>query len=210
MNEQQILALIRREIQANESRNRFTTTKVPYHTHNGTDSLPIQANNVVPSTSIIGNVEFSQQATYIINLNSAFTPQRIFVNGTISGLYGGVQVRGTFNGVAQLTPTLYLQPSTPTSVITGTKQYPFNGFPAQCSSFVASFREPYNFGTGTVSNPVFAGSSEFHIASIFMPTTSDTDIQARATITNFSSSSITVDIPILEPNWTLFINFVIT
>jgi hypothetical protein len=210
MNDAQIRKIVQEEIRRSNDASRFRVNAIPEHVHNGTDSPKLNADNIIPATSVVGNVEFSQKKTYKINLNSSFTPQRVVVNGIASGTYDGVQVRSTFSGIALLTKTLYLQPSTSTSVVVGNVEYPFNGVPAQNSSSISVFRSSYNFGGGTVANPVFATASEFHICSIGIPNNNIANIQARATITDFSRDFITVDIPYLNSGWTLFINFSIT
>lgn len=158
----------------------------------------------------MGTVEFSQSATYILNLNASFTPRQVLINGIATGIYGGVAYRSIFSGVAVLTPSFYFQPSSTTSVITGNLQYPFEGVPAQNSSSISIFREPGNFGSGVVSNPVFATASEDHIVSIGIPTNNLGDIQARATVIGYSRTAIVVDIPILADDVSLFINYTIT
>lgn len=213
MNEQQIRNIVRQEIQRQSNASQFRLGNVQQHTHNGTDSPLVREENLIPSASITGFVTFAQATTYTIQLNASFTPRSITVYGIATGEYSSNQTRVLSFGTAQLTPTFYLQDPTDadtpdTYVVTGKKQFPFStsgsssGKPAQSSSFLSVTR-------GGTSN-FYAGVSEDHIMSVFLPTSADSDIKARATITDFSKTAITVDIPILASGWEITLNFVIT
>lgn len=191
---------MQQEIQRSNSAARFSVNSIPFHTHDGVNSPVIKEENVQPSTSITGFVSFAQATTYQINLNASFTPRTVQVNGIVTGAYSGQQTRVLTVGSALLTPTLYLQRNTTTSVVTGNLQYPFNNKPAQSSSFLSVTR-------GGTSN-FYAGVSEDHIVSVNFPSTSD--IQARATIIDFSRTSITIDVPNLTSGWEITLNFIIS
>jgi hypothetical protein len=200
MDENKIRRIVQQEIARSNSGSRFKINSIPNHSHNGVDSLQIKEENVIPSTSITGFVSFAQATTYTINLNASFTPKQLQVNGIATGEYSGGQTRVMLVGSAQFTPTFYLQADTDTVVNTGTLQFPFNGKPAQSGSFLSVTR-------GGTSN-FYAGVTEDHIVSVNFPTTNT--IQARATVTNFSKTSITIDVPVLTSGWEITLNFVIT
>lgn len=199
-NDQRIRQIVREELQRSNNSSRFQLNTIPNHIHNGKDSPQIKAENIIPSTSITGFVSFAQVTTYTINLNASFTPKMITTYGIVTGTYLGNQTRVMTFGTALLTPTFYLQEDTSTVVNTGTLQFPFNGKPAQSSSFISVTR-------GGTSD-FYAGVSEDHIVSINFPTTST--IQARATVVDFSKSAITIDVPNLTSGWEITLNFVIS
>ncbi len=213
MDEQKIRRIIRDEIARTNQSSRFNLESISNHAHTGTDSSPrIRQEDVIPSTSVVGSIEFSQQTTYTINLNASFTPSNVLAYGVVTGTYNGNAIRALTTGSAQLTPTFYLQPATDTSVVVGGPQYPFptqqpDGssptVPAQSSSYISVSR-------GSDSD-LFAGISEDHIVDLVYPNPSSVDdIRARVTVLGFSRNSIIVSVPYLENGWTIFLNFVIT
>lgn len=207
MTEQQIRKIIQQEIYRANNASRFNgITAIVDHHHNGVDAPKILAENVVPSTSVVGTVTIASATTHTLNLDAQFTPKSIQVNGIFTGTYSGNAVRGQFIGNAQLTPTFYFtdnEDSGDVNVYEQNIQFPFNGKPAQQSSFLWVTK-------GGTSN-FFAGVSSDHLVSLFYGTSpSDSDDVARVTVTNFSKTSITLDVPILSAGWTLFLNFTIT
>jgi hypothetical protein len=210
MDDQRIRQIVQDELRRNQQSSQYQLRDIAFHTHDGINSQKIKAENVIPATSVMGNVEFAQIQTYRLNLNASFTPQRIDVNGSIVGTYSSIPLRGSFSGVAVLTPTFYFQPSSDAAVVTGNLQYPYNGQPAQNSTSLVVFRQDLDFGgsIGTLRPPVFATSSEFHICSVNFPTTAD--VRARLTVTRFSREFIEIDVPFLDSGWSLFANFTIS
>lgn len=201
MNETQIRNLIRQEIFRANNSSRFNgVTSVVDHHHNGVDAPKIREENIIPSTSITGFVSFAQATTYTINLNASFTPKMITAYGIVTGSYGGNQTRVMTYGTALLTPSFYLQADTDTVVNTGTLQFPFNGKPAQSSSFISVTR-------GGTSD-FYAGVTEDHLVSVNFPTSST--IQARLTVVDFSKTAITIEVPTLSSGWEITLNFVIS
>ena len=205
-NEQKLRQMMREEIAKANASSRFQYGSIPHHTHNGTDSLQIKDSNIIPSTSVVGTLTVASATTHVINLNAEFTPRSIQVNGIFTGTYSGNAVRGQFIGNAQLTPTFYLtdnSTSGDTNVYEQKIQFPFNGKPAQQSSFL--------WTTRNATANFFAGVSSDHLVSVFYgldPSTSDDT--ARVTVTDFSKTSITLDVPVLSSGWTLYLNFTIT
>lgn len=201
MNETQIRNLIRQEIFRANNSSRFNgVTAVVDHHHNGIDAPKILEENVVPSTSITGFVSFAQVTTYTINLNASFTPKMITAYGIVTGSYSGNQTRVMTHGTALLSPSFYLQADTDTVVNTGTLQFPFNGKPAQSSSFISVTR-------GGTSD-FYAGVSEDHLVSVNFPSSSS--VQARLTVVDFSKTAITLEVPTLSSGWEITLNFVIS
>jgi len=201
MKPEQIRQMIREEITRSQNASRFNGIQsIPGHNHDGVNSPQIKEEHIIPGASITGFVSMAQATTYTINLNASFTPRQITAYGIVTGLYSGNQTRVISFGTALLTPTFYLQADTETVVNTGTLQFPFNGKPAQSSSFLSVTR-------GGTSD-FYAGVSEDHILSVNFPSTST--IQARATIVNFSKTAITVDVPNLTSGWEITLNYVIT
>jgi len=214
MNEQQIRSLIQQEIARSNSGGRFGFSNLPFHTHNGTDSPQVKGENITPSGSVTGGFVINEATEYTLNLNSSFTPQRIDVNGVLTGTSPATAetVRAQFVGTALLGPTFYLEDNeigentgVYRSVIdTQNIQFPLNQKPAQTSSFLWVDK------SGTL-NDARAGISRDHIISIFYGTsTSTADDVARVTVTKFSRSSITLDVPILVSGWTIFVTINIT
>jgi len=200
MNDQLIRKIVREELARSNASSRFQLNTIPQHVHNGVDSPQIKEENIIPGASITGFVSMAQATTYTINLNASFTPRQITAYGIVTGSYSGNQTRVISFGTALLTPTFYLQEDTSTVVKTGTLQFPFNGKPAQSSSFLSVTR-------GGTSD-FYAGVSEDHILSVNFPTTGT--IQARATIVDFSKTAITIDVPNLTSGWEITLNYVIT
>lgn len=210
LDENRIRAIVQEEIRRSDSAGRFGLKSIPHHTHNGVDSLPIQANDVVPSASVTGSVTLSSVRQYTVQLNASFTPQNILAYGVVTGGSGTTAWRAITIGSAQLTPTFYLQDPTDADtpddyVITGTLQFPFRGKPAQSSVFHSTQRGEH----GTDHTGFFAGNSEDHIVSVFDGLT-EADIQARVTVVGFSKNAIILDVPILESGWEVILNLVIS
>lgn len=197
-NEQKIRQIVRDEILRNQNSSRFGVNSIPNHAHTGTDSSSrIKAEDIIPSTSVTGSITFSSVQEYTIQLNASFTPRNIQAYGVVTGTDGGA-VRCLSVGSAQLTPTFYLQPGSSNFVVTGDIQYPFNGKPAQSSAYISMERGS--------NNDFYALVSEDHIVSIFFNGT----IWARATVTGFSKTAITIDVPNLESGWSIIMNYVIS
>lgn len=212
MDEKKIRQLVQQEIRKANSNSRFGLQMPPNHAHTGIDGSPqIKQSDVLPSTSVIGNVEMSTEgATYTIGLDSSFTPRNIMVYGTVTGTYSSAAVRAMVIGSAQLTPTFYLQPVSDRIVAPNNIQYPFpteqvNGtkpsVPAQSGTYFLVSR-------GTVAD-TFSLSSENHIVSVGGFPGAD-DIYLRLTVVGFSKDGIQVYMPVCDAGWTVFLTFVIT
>lgn len=196
MDEQRIRKIVQDELRRSQGAGRFGINQIPFHTHDGTNSQQIKAENIIPSTSVTGSITFAQATTYRIGLNASFTPRNIQTYGIVTGTDGGV-VRVITIGSAQLTPTFYLQPNDDTSVVTGNLQFPFNGKPAQSSCYLSVER-------GGTSD-FYAQVSEDHIVSVAY-----SGVKARATVMGYSRNEVFIDVPFLESGWEIILNFVIT
>jgi len=176
----------------NNARSQYSVDSTNYHKHTGNDSVRINADNIVPSVSVSGRIEFAQSTQYRINLNSSFTPKNILAYGNVFDNASSPTVRAITIGSANLTPSFYLQPDTDTSVVTGNVQYPFPteidgniyNVPLQSSTYLA---------TGTGAPNFRALSSEGHIVSVEYGGT----IHARATVIGYSRDAVIIDVPFL-------------
>lgn len=209
MDDAKIRKIVQEELRKSSNSSRFNVRSIPQHTHNGTDSPQIKAENIIPSCSIVGSVSLATEGqTYTLNLNSSFTPQLVICHSIVSNDSGEIY-RGVYFGVAQLTPSFYLQPGGNNSVVTGNLQYPFPttqldgskpSVPAQSSSGLLTSRS-------TDAN-VFANQSEDHIVSAYVGT-GTSNIRARATVIGFSRDAIQVYVPYLTSGWTIDACFII-
>ena len=212
MDDQKIRQIVREEISRNSNGGRFGLNTIPFHTHDGTNSQKIKAENIIPAASVTGTVEIATEgAIYSLKLNANFTPQQIIAHGVVTGTYAGSAMRAITWGAAQLTPSFYFQPvDGQLAVAVGNIQYPFPttmpdgsqpSVPAQSSSYLAVSR-------GSVAN-TFALTSENHIVSVSgFP--SSGDIYARATIVGYNRNEVLVYVPTLDAGWTIFLTFIIT
>ncbi len=210
INEGTIRRIVQEEMKRSNGAGRFGINQVPFHTHDGVNSQKIKAENIIPSISVVGAVSLATEGqTYNIQLNSSFTPQLVICHSIVSNTSGEI-FRGFYYGVAQLTPSFYLQPNTSNTVVTGNVQYPFptaqldgsnRSVPAQSSSGLLVSRS-------TDAN-VFANQSEDHILSAYVGL-GTSNIRARATIVGFNRDSLQVYVPYLTSGWTIDACFIIT
>ncbi len=203
MDEKKIRQIVQQELQRSNSAGRFNVNNVPFHTHDGVNSAQIKEENVIPSTSIMGDIRFSRADEYQILLNSSFTPSNILAYGVITGNFGGNGNRVFFIGSATNSPTFYLQSLNNDSVQTGNIQFPFNGKPAQSGAYFS--------GNRVNIFDIYAGVTEDHILSVAFPDPDViADIHARVTITGITRDRITIDVPYLDSGWSVFMSFLIT
>lgn len=201
IDENKIRQIVRDEIARNKGASRFDVQNIPFHDHNGINSPKVEAGDLIPSTSMSGNITFEQATTYTINLNSNFTPTRILVYGNVLG--SGSQRYFTF-GSANLTPSFFLQPQSTTSVAPNNVQYPFIDpnldavVPLQSSAY---------FGAEAAGGALHTLSSEGHVVNVAYPLNT---IHARATVTAFSKNKITIVVSFLDAGWSINANYVIT
>lgn len=210
MDDQKIRQIVQEELRRSSNGGRFGLNTIPFHTHNGTDSQKIKAENIIPSCSIVGSVTFSTvNQTYNLQLNSSFTPRTIICHSIVYNSSGEIY-RGTYFGMAQLTPSFYFQPAdSEYTVVTGNLQFPFPteqtdgskvDVPAQSSSGLLCSRS-------TLSN-TFANQSEDHILSAYVGL-ADSDIRARLTVVGFSKNSIQIFVPYLTSSWSVDACFIV-
>lgn len=203
MNETDIRRIVQEELRRSNAGSRFGVANIPNHRHNGVDSLQISQSDILPSTSVSGSITFAQQTTYTLHLNASSTPSSILCTGNATD---GTQ-KYMFVGTAQLGPSFYFQPQTDTSVVPGGPQYPFRdpnhpeygtNIPMQSCSY---------YGQESAGGAVHTLVGNFHIIDIQFPSGTS---HARATVTDFSRSSITVVVDALDGGWKINANFVVT
>lgn len=203
--EQKIRQIVRDEMTRGNNTSRFGIDTIAHHTHDGVSSLKIKQSNIIPGGSISGSITFARATTYTINLNSTFTPSNIFCTGNISN----GTAKYMFVGSAQLGPSFYLQDPTGSLsdnyVVTGGIQYPFTdpnhptyggNIPMQSCTY---------FGAESAGGLLHTLVGNFHIINVAIPS-----ILARATVTDFSKTSITLVVETLSSGYTINANFVIT
>ncbi len=205
MDETKIRQIVQEEIKRNNNRSPFGLQNTSNHAHTGNDGTPrIKQADVIPNVSVSGRITMSSEAIYTININAAATPNSIFCTGNVTGDSGEAYM---FVGTAQLGPSFYLQPDDNRSVTVGGPQYPFSdpnhpeygsNIPMQSCSY---FGSESNTGAG---RHTLVGN--FHIIDIQYPSGTT---HARATIIDFSRTSITVAVESLDAGWTINANFVI-
>ena len=96
--------IVQEEIKRSQSGGRFGMNQIPFHTHDGVNSQKIKEENIIPSVSVSGNIEFAREDTYTIYLNSSFTPSNIQLYGVAYSITG----------------TLTFTADRPSSVVAGT------------------------------------------------------------------------------------------
>lgn len=201
MDEQKIRQIVRQEMAGANNQARFGMNSIGFHTHDGVNSPQITQDNIIPSVSVSGAITFATATTYTINLNSSFTPSNILAYGNVTG---SANQRYFFFGSANLGPSFYLQPGTNTSVNTGQIQYPaiYDNATLKESSPLQSCTY---FGAESAGGTLHTLAGEGHIVNIFYGT-----VHARATVTAFSKSKITIVVTDLDAGWGINANYVIT
>ena len=206
MDENRIRQIVRDEMTRADNTSRFGIDAVKIHHHDGIDSVRIKQSDIISSGSISGSITFASAKTYTIESNNTFTPQLISCTGNISN----GTAKYMFIGSAQLNPSFYLQDPTSANtpdnyVITGGPQYPFidpnhpeygGNIPMQSCVY---------FGAESAGGTLHTLVGNFHIINVAIPT-----ILARATITDFSKTKITLAVETLASGYTINANFVIT
>ena len=207
-NEQKIRQIVREELARKDDSSRFRLTSIPNHKHDGVDSLKIRQENIIPSVSVSGRITFAQETDYTINLNSNFTPSRIELYGIAYDASGIGGYRTMTVGTANLGPSFYLQPvaGSTTSVQQGTKQYPFPTQMYDGSYATIPLQSCTYLWVSNGSSNYHGQPSEGHILNVEWGGT----IYARMTVTDFSKSAITLRVDVLDTNWEIYTNIVIT
>lgn len=202
LDENRIRQIVRQEMQSNQNASRFNLVAPQNHAHTGIDGSPkIKQENIVPSVSVSGSITFSSATTYTIYLNSLFTPSNILCTGEISN----GTAKYMFIGTAQLSPSFYLQPNDGTSVVVGGIQYPFSDPNNPSFGSNIPMQSCTYFGAESATGTLHTLVGNFHIINVAIPT-----ILARATVTDFSRSAITIVVETLSSGYTINANFVIT
>jgi len=206
MTPDKIRQIVREEISRSNASSRFRYDSVPHHTHNGTDSLQIKNNDIIPGVSVSGSITFQSADTYILYFNAPFTPKQILCTGNAQTI-GGATNRYFFIGTAQLGPSFYFQPQDNRTVIAGGPQYPFRdpnhpeygtNIPMQSTAY---------WGSESAGGTRHTLAGNFHLIDIQYPIGTS---HARATVTDFNKNSVTIVVDALDAGWEINANIVIT
>jgi hypothetical protein len=184
---QEIQDYVKQQIQTAAADTRFQLAGVTRHVHNGTDSPKITQSNVLPGFSSEGSIEFAQTTTYKIGIT--FNPTTVQVHGNVIGASGE---KFLIVGNAKLGPSSYMQPGTTTSVIAG----PHVEKIIQSTSYFGAD------SAGTLHTLVDEG----HIVDVFYAAT----VHARATIVNYDSNAVYVQVDTLASGWTINLSWTIS
>ncbi len=188
----QIQRMIQQEMQKNTSQSRFQLANIPRHIHNGIDSLPINQSDITPSIRASGSITFATSTEY--RLGITFNPSSVwFYGAAVHRTAGTIDMRAHVVGNAQLGPTYYFQPLTTTSVqIGGNLQ---NIIQSSSAFLIDSTTSPV-----TVRVVVDEGN----LVDVEYP-----GIVARATIVNYSSEAVIIDVT-LASGWSIIGNYLVT
>lgn len=192
MDEQKIREIIRDEYNKIQGLDQFSSFQTSSHNHNGTDSPKINQSNIVPSVRASGSITFSQSTLYQLALT--FNPTSVWFYGiAVNNSGSSPTIRAHCVGNAQLGPSYYFQPDTTTSVKIGG---PIQNIIQSSTSFLVD---------SSVNPPVVrALVDEGNLVDVEYPT-----IVARATITAFTSESITVTVTVAS-GWVIIGNYLVT
>lgn len=210
LTEQQIRNIVRQEMAKGSSASRFNVSNVPNHSHNGIDSLPIKADNIVRSVNTAGSILFGTEgATYTIKLTTNFTPSSVLAYGVATNAASAPTIRCHTVGSAQLSNGFYLQPETNRSVVMGGPEYPFPTDQPDGSKAIVPIQGSSFIYINETSGAVRSGVSEDHLVDVFIGD-EISDIRARVTLVDFSRTYVKLYVPYLTSGWRINVNYVIT
>ena len=104
------------------SQKTYLLPKVVPHKHDGVDNSRIPESSVIPSTKIMGKINFAQNKTYTLYFTSP-NQTTILFNGLAFETGAGTDYV-MINGTAIITRALYFQPNNTSSVKVGGTAYP--------------------------------------------------------------------------------------
>lgn len=185
--QKEIQDLVQKEIQNYMVQKQFTYSKIPAHQHTGVDSPRIKQSDVVAGISASGSVTFSQITRYTLGL--CFNPTFVSIEGIVVNSLTSPTIRCLTQGKAVIGPSYYMQPGTSTSTVIGGPQ---QNIIQSCS---------YLSVQGSTQHAL---TSEGHIVSIEY-----SGIHARATIVDFSSTELVIDVPYLDSGWAIVVNYLV-
>ena len=194
LTEQQIRDIVRQEMGKVSSASRFEINPIQRHVHNGLDSPKVTESNIIRNIPVSGNITMAQATTYTIGLGISPTPASLVIfNGIVYHTSGSIDMRAHCYGTANLGPSFYLQPGSSTAVQVGGPQQEM----IQSSTM---------FLVDSSVNPpvVRVIADEGHIIDVEY-----SGIKARATVTSYTTNSITVDVTTLAAGWTIQGNWII-
>lgn len=186
-NSDQIRQIVREELNKQGLKSRFNIVPTNRHVHNGNDSAKVSQGNIIPNTRLEGSITFAQVTVYKIGI--IFNPTAVWVHGNVTGSNGEKFI---VTGNAQLGPSYYLQPSNTVSVVTG----------GPLQNIVQSTTY-YGVDSGSAAHTLV---DEGHIVDIFY----GGNIHARATIIDFDSSAIYIQVDNLDSGWEMNLSLTVT
>lgn len=169
--------------------NRFNLTNTTRHQHTQNDVAPINQNDITPGNTVVGSaITFAQKVVYKIGVN--FNPTSVLIHGNVTGASGE---KFFIVGNAQFGPSLYLQPNTTNSVITGGSRQTI----VQAASYFGY--DGTSFHTLVSDGP--------NIVDVAYPANT---IHARAQIIGYNNKNLLFQVTDLDAGWAINASFTIT
>lgn len=110
MDESKVRQIVQEEMRRNEGSSRFQLKEIPFHKHDGIDSINIKQSDILPSVSVGGNIRFAHTGMFNIFLNSSFTPSNVMLYGNAVNRGGSITFTLSSSATAS-TGTIYKQGS---------------------------------------------------------------------------------------------------
>ncbi len=182
------------------------TPEIPPHIHDGVSNSRINQKDIILSTKVMGNIDFTSNDTYTLYFSTP-NPSRLDLNGFVFDT-GAADSSAMVIGVAILSSAYYFQPLTTRSAKQGGLQYPTKvatptaapGAIAQCSTNLY-----VQDAVGTANT--FPHVDQFFIMNAF---SSSGNHLATMEVRNLTATSIDIIITNLLSGWNISANFIIT
>ncbi len=172
---------------------RSGSPRVPRHKHDGNDNIKIPNSSIVYPNPVNGTIDMAQQSTYKLFLtNSGQTPQQITFYGGALNTTSDPKVHAMIVGNAQYGVNKQFQPSTSTTVVSGSVT---TKIIQGSASIIIENRK----SDGTAGNTIIK-NSQGHI--IYAEYPSGTVVVA-GNVTEINESYITIEIITLASNWSI-------
>jgi hypothetical protein len=192
LTEQQVRGIVKNEMMRNY---RSGSPLVPPHTHNETDNLKINEDNILPGTSFNGSIEFDSVATYTIPIIG--TPKCVkfygAARGDLTGSPAFYAYRAIIIGEANIGSCYQFQPGLTASPLTLTLNNIKTPWIQGCSTLV------YDTGLATSLNNV----SQTYLAYVAYPTNSVANIKVAMGLIKVSNTEIQLQVATLASGWFL-------
>lgn len=194
LNETQVRSIVQDEMMKNY---RSGAPIVPPHRHNEVDNLRINQVDIIPAIRTSGSITFAHTGQYILGLNGNPNPTLILCYGTVVDNPSSPTIRVHTMGSACLGPSLYQQPQSNSSTVTGGPLQPF----IQSSSYISE--------QGTTQHAL---TDEGHLVDVEYPISSpqlQANIHARLTLVSYNRTTITLNVDNLDAGWNIIVNLII-